>query len=195
MTLAVEISIEQEKIAFRSKYKILMEGIPIYVAISKLFRFPLELHFMMKGANEPEWTIKKEWAIFDISCELKHRDGHVFHFRTKNYWERHFYCQFGSDLYEIFGHRGRKFSVYRNGDQIACWTRSLFTHFGGDRYKVIADYDCNPKLLSMFCLIMDHSFGNNNHGQAVSLNLGYIGAVAKDFNEVWQPKPAPLENP
>ena len=65
-------------------------------------------------------------------------------------------CRVGPDLYLIYGHRGRKYSIFKNDIQGAWWDRKAVTWFAGDNYKIIADKDCDIDLIISFCLIVDN---------------------------------------
>lgn len=96
--------------------------------------------------------------------------------------------QVGQDLYEIFGHKGRKFSVYKNDKQVAWWDKDAVTWFNGDNYKIIADKDSDYELIISFCLIIDHTSSNNNDGNTMTVDFGNIGSTVKQFDPAWQPK-------
>jgi hypothetical protein len=52
-------------------------------------------------------------------------------------------------LYEIFGHKGRKYSILKN-KQVAYWNKNCVTWFDGDNYRIVADNDCDFELIISF---------------------------------------------
>lgn len=173
----MEIDINQKKISIGDKYRIFTEGQQTHTASVKLFRWLAEINLFEDGAARPKFRLNKNWSWFKTSFDLTRYDNNVFKFRTKNIWRRHYFCQVGNDLYEIYGHRGRKYSVYKNNVQIAWWNKSAVAWFNGDNYKIIADDDCDHELLSCFCLIADNTTSNENSGNAVTVDLGHISCI------------------
>jgi len=188
----MEIDIKQKKISIADKYQIFVDGKQTYTASTKLFRLLSEIHLLEIGSNNPKYVIKKRWTLFKPAFDLRWNNN-VFEFRTKNFWKHHYYCKVGQDYYEIFGHRGRKYSIYKNNVQIAYWDKEAITLYKGDTYKIIADDDCNCELLISFCLIIDNKSSNNenNHNDALfstTIDFGNIGLQSKKFDPLWLPK-------
>lgn len=183
----MEININQKKISIGDKYQVFIDGRQTHSASTKLFRLLAEMNLHEQGADRPKYSIKKNWSFFLTTYNLTGWDNITLEFRTKSFWKRHYYCQVGQDLYEVFGHRGRKYSVYKNDRQVAWWTQKAVSWFNGDNYTITADKDCNHELLMAFCLIIDNS-SNKNSGNALNINVGHIGPQAKKFDPTWAPK-------
>jgi uncharacterized protein YxjI len=183
----MEININQKKISIGDKYKIFIDGQQSYSASTKLFRLLDEIELFEEGINRPKYTLYKNWAWFNTSYNLKSFDNNGFEFRTKSFWKNHYECRVGPDLYEIFGHRGRKYSVFKNNKQIAWWSKSIVTWFEGDNYTIIADQNCDYELIISFCLIIDNAFSNSKNDNAVTIDLGTVLLQARKFDTTWQP--------
>src|SRR6185503_3817329 len=184
----MEIDINQKKISIGDKYRIHMDGQQTHTASTKLFRWLAEINLYPTDSDQPRYTMKKKWSWIRISFDLTRWDYNVFEFRTKSVWKRHYYCQAGSDLYDIYGHRGRKFSIYKNGNQIAWWDQKRVTWFDGDNYKLTADRDADHELLISFCLVIDNAISHSNNGNALNINIGHIGPQTVKFDPAWQAK-------
>jgi hypothetical protein len=92
----------------------------------------------------------------------------------------------GSDNYDLYGHRGRKYSIYKNDIQVAWWDKNAVSWFSGDNYKITADKDCDVALIIFFCLIIDNF---SYHKKSIfNYSFGNIGFQAKMFDPAWQPK-------
>lgn len=183
----MEIDINQKKISIGDKYQIFIDGQLTHTASTKLFRWLAEINLFENGSGSPKYTIKKKWTFFNTSFDLTGLDNNVLEFRTKSFWKSHYFCQVGQDLFEIFGHRGRKYSIYKNNKQVAWWDKKAVAWFNGDNYKIIADKDCDPELIVSFCLIIDNTRSNDNNGNALTIDLGNIGPQARKFDPTWQP--------
>ncbi len=182
----MDIDINQKKISIGDKYEIFVDGQQSYNAASKIFRWLAEINLYTPGDERPIMTVKKRFSFY-TSYDIIKSDESVFEFRTKSFWKGHYYCNVGSDLYEIYAHRGRKFSVYKNDRQVAWWTKKAVTWFNGDNYKITADKDVDKELIISFCLVVDSAFSNDNK-KSFNVSVGKIGPQAKKFDPTWQPK-------
>ena len=146
-----------------------------------------------------ELTQKNALILYDlkywfgkISCSIQ-QEGSFFLFETVKRWKTKYSCLVGSDLYEIYSHRGTKYSVYKNDIQIAWWDTSIINWRGKNVYKMVLDKDCNYELVISFCLILALSFGGTP-GNMLSFNIGNIGGQGKTFDNQWFFEPDSLVN-
>jgi len=184
----VEIDINQRIISIGDKYDIFINRKQAYAASAKLFRLLTEIHLFEFSDNRLKYIIKKKWPFFNVAFDLTNQNNRVFQFRTEKYWKGHYYCQVGQDLYEIFAHKGRKYSVYKNNTQIAWWDKEAIAWFNGDNYKIIADKDSDYELIISFCLIIDCTFYKSNNESTIKINYGKVTTEAKKFDPTWKPK-------
>jgi len=183
----MEIVINQKKIAIGDKYRIFINQQPSHTASRQIFQLLAEILLFNDKENSPRITINKRLSWFKPKYDISRRDGTKLAFRTKSYWKLHYQCQSGIDCYDIYGHKGRKYSIYKNDTQVAWLTKSIITWLEGDNYHITADDDSDSDLLIAFCLIIDHTKGN--HGEnALTINVGHVGFQAKKFNPQWLPK-------
>ncbi|MBK8556335.1 MAG: hypothetical protein IPL65_11465 [Lewinellaceae bacterium] len=136
-------------------YRIHIDGELKYKAATKLFRWMPEINLFRADDDTPIFTLNRKLTLVSISFDIKKQDGQRLEFRTISFWKLHYECRDGKDKYEIFGHRGRKYSIYKNTVQVAWWDKEGVTWFEGDNYKITADSDADAELLSCFCLIID----------------------------------------
>lgn len=182
----MEININQNKVSIGDKYKIFIGERQAYIAAAKLFRWLAEI--ILKDMNErPKLTIKKKWFFVRPSYNII-RGQDTYAFETISFWKNHFQCQVGADVYDIYGHKGRKYSIYKNDTQVAWWEKARVTWFAGDNYKMIADNDSDTELLIALALVVDNAKSNKQDRGAVTVNIGHIGPQAKKFDPSWQPK-------
>lgn len=186
----MEIVINQKKIAIGDKYRVFVNQQPLLMASRRIFQLLAELRLFYNKENNPIITINKRLSWFKPKYDITRREGTKLAFRTESYWKLHYQCQCGIDCYDIYGHRGRKHSIYKNGVQVAWLTKAVITWFEGDNYRLTADDDCDSNLLIAFCLIIDNMEGH--HGENIlTINIGHIGLQAKKFNPQWLPKAIP----
>ncbi len=185
----MEIDINQKKISIGDKYQIFTDGQQTHSATRALLQLLPEINlFENNFGGRARMTINKRLSWFKAKYDITRWDNNVLEFRTKSYWKLYYQCQCGVDTYDIYGHRGRKYSIYKNDKQVAWWDKKAVTWFAGDNYKIVADKDCNVSLIISFCLIVDNFSSNDHDGNTVTYDFGNIGFQAKKFDESWQPK-------
>ena len=184
----MEIDVNQKKISIGDKYQIYTDRQQTHFATRQLLQLLPEINLFENSGGRPRMIITKRLSWFKAKYDITRWDNNILNFRTKSIWKLHYQCQSGPDLYDIYGHRGRKYSVYKNDVQVAYWDKKAVTWFAGDNYKIIADRDCDKDLILSFCLIVDNFSSDSNDGNTVTYDLGNIGFQAKKFDETWHPK-------
>jgi uncharacterized protein YxjI len=184
----MEIDINQKKISIGDKYQVFIDGTQTHHAAAKIFRILSEISLFDMNSDFSLVTIKRKFSFFVAKFDITKKDGIPYPFITKSFWKGHFQCECGSDLYDIYAHKGRKHSVYKNDKQVAWWDQKAVTWFNGDNYKIIADKDCDKLLLISFCLALDNYASNDEEKKTVNFNIGRIGPQARKFDPSWVPK-------
>lgn len=142
------------------------------------------------------------WFLPDFT--VTREDNSSLRFKAKSLLKMHFVCQSGQDTYEIFGHKGWKYSVFKNNVQVAWFEKGGSTSWSpNNNFRIISDSDADTDLIITFCLIIEWQFNINRQddmGRWENLNgfgdgkefkvkdTGNIGPVARQFDQNWQPK-------
>ena len=184
----MEIDINQKKISIGDKYQIFTNGQQTHAASRELFKLLPVINLFENGCVKARMTIKKRFSGFKAKYDIARWDNCILEFRTISFWKLHYQCHNGSDTYDIYGHRGRKYSILKNSNQVAYWDKKAVTWFAGDNYKIIADKDGDVDLFIAFCLIIDNFASDDREGNTVKVNYGNIGFWAKKFDKSWCPK-------
>lgn len=179
------IDINQQKIAIADKYRIYLNGELHYRASRRLFRFFAIIDLFANANIIPQLTIRKKLAFFYASYDIELSNGLTYHFSTKSFWKRQYQCLVGNDLYKIYGHSARKYSVFRNNIQIAWWDKEPVSWFAGDNYQITADDNISYELLIAFCLIIDHYKSDNHDNNIFNIDLGNVGLTSRKFDAAW----------
>jgi hypothetical protein len=184
----MRLDINQKKISIRNKFNIFLNGHPAYQAQQELFRLlPVINLFEQENPVVIRFSARKRLTLLNINYDITRWDNAVFHFRTVSFFKRHYRCEVDGDVYDIYGHRGLKYSVYRNDVQVAYWQKESVSWFEGDNYKLIASDDVSAELLALFNIIIDNAKSRKNKG-TFNINWGYIGPQARPFDPSWIPK-------
>jgi uncharacterized protein YxjI len=184
----MEVDINQKKISLGDKYLIFIDGQQTHSASSDLFNLLPAVNLFENNNEKIRMKINRRYSWFKAKYDITRWDNNVLEFRTASFWKLHYNCQVGNDAYDIYGHRGRKYSIYKNNIQVAWWDKKAVSWFAGDNYKITADKNCDVDLLISFCLIIDNYFNDDKDGNTVTVDLGNVGFQAKIFDQYWQPK-------
>jgi len=183
----MRIDIKQHKISLGDKFDIFTNDVPSHTVSAGLLKLLPSFKLYKTGISDPWLTVNKRWTFFLSSYDIRMHDGNVSAFLSKSFWKPSYQCRVWADLYEVFGHLGRKYSVYKNGIQVAWWDKNVVSVFNGNEYNVKADFDCNAELIIAFCIIMHYETGDDSDA-TVSIDFGNIGLVARKFDETWMPR-------
>jgi uncharacterized protein YxjI len=184
----MEIDNNQKKISLGDKYQIFTDGQQTHVASRQILQLLPEINLFKTGGERPRMTINKRMSFLSAKYDITRWDNNVLEFRTVSFWKSYYRCQCGPDNYEIFGHRGRKYSIFKNDQQVAWWDKNAVAWFAGDNYKILANRDCDIELIIDFCLTIDNFYNDNHDGKLLTIDIGQIGPQAKKFDDNWQPK-------
>ncbi len=184
----MEIDIIQKKLSGKENYKVFLNGEEKYFAVSEAPSFLACVKLNDLGSDFPRVTIQQQWSWLKSSYTLTFEGGSVTQITTQSIWLRHYQCYVGGSAYDVYGHAGRRFSIYKDGSQIAAWSKQAAALVNGDNYRLLADDNADFDLLIGFCLIIDRQQSNFKGGRGLQLNVGGLGSEAKEFDLSWQPK-------
>ncbi|MFK8046525.1 MAG: hypothetical protein AB8B72_13595 [Crocinitomicaceae bacterium] len=183
----MQINILQNKLVFGAEYQITVDNEERYVAKQKAFSFKTGLQLIEKSTGQIKFEIKKGGGWFKLKYNLIKEPNQVLELKRIGGWKGYFECLVNEDVYELHAHKGRKYSVFKNSNQMAWWDKNAVSWFGGDRYKIIADSNADIELLISFCLAIDVKSGGSE-GSALTYDFGHIGSTSKKFDRSWRPK-------
>jgi len=183
----MRIDIHQKKIALTSKYEVVKERKTLFKASAKFFRIFSEIELLRNEDDHRLVVIKRLFSFFTAKYSIEMSNGSETLFYTVSYWKNHNRCEYRGKTYDIYGHRGRKFSIFKNGKQIAYFLKEAVSYFAGDNYKLIANDDEDVVLLVTFVLIIDNYRSRGKDRGAVNYDIGNI-FQARPFDEGWKPE-------
>ena len=183
----MEIIINAKAVSFTDSYEIAIDGkAGCYSAKRKLVDFDWVIQLMEKGNERPRMAMNKISSNSIHSYDITRWDNNVLAFRPNG---NNYFCQCGDDQYDIYVHKGRKYSIFKNDVQIAFWDKNAESWFSATHYKLVADNDCDFELLICFCIIADNFTKDENGGSGVfNIDLGSHGTGFKEFDLNWRPK-------
>lgn len=183
----MRIDINQKKIAFGNKFSIIKDNQTILKAASKLFRILSVTELFQPEGETPLGSINRKLALFNAKYEIEMLNQPTWYFSTVLWWKNHHQCKSGNNTYDVYGHRGRKYSIFTNGEQVAYFDKEAVTFFDGDNYKLIANDDADHFLLVCIVLTIDNYRSNKKNDGAINFDIGHI-FQARKFDKTWTSK-------
>lgn len=128
-------------------------------------------------SNEKQlFTIKRKFSLWkwNMSYLIQDEQGKSFVLTAKNKWHSIYAMQLDYDEYQLKIHRGRKKSIFKNGQQIAKIDESPVEIFYRDTISVITN---DPKSIrEIFLMIVCLKIEDVNEG-GLTFDLGNIGKM------------------
>lgn len=179
------ITISQKKISIGDKYSISVNGMPVLKASRRIFKiFPLIEVFRNDDTNVI-FSVERKLSWFKPQYDFN-LGGNVYHITTISFWKRHYQIHMGKDVFDIYGHRGRKVSVFLNDKQVAWFDSAAVTFFAGDEYNIHANSNVSVDWMIAIVLFWDSWFNSSGEKGAVNIKFGAI-LEKQPFDSTWIP--------
>ncbi len=182
------MQIVRERWSIRQKFDISIDGQPRMVAKRKFFTWFPKFTLYETG-GEPILRTKCLFHAVRPRFEIRLRDGRTMRLAAESH-NFHFVCRAGRDRYELFAHKGRRVSIFRNDRQIAYFERQKLTVLNKRVYDVYADDDANAEWLAAFILAWDSHHVDETGEAEIRVDLGFLGPEDRPFDESWTPRAA-----
>src|SRR5580698_1831370 len=99
----MQITINQKKISLTDKFDIVTDGEASHAASAELFRYFWTLDLFSLENSQPVLKVQRLWYWFSPKFDILLHDNNILNFRTQSFWKRHYRCQRGPDVYDIYG--------------------------------------------------------------------------------------------
>lgn len=175
------IKIEQSFLSFKDKYAIYLNDVLKYRAKSSFFQLPGKTNLGLYNLEDYKYFSIQRLSPFYFEYNLLLDDETTIEIRVISGISFHYSFEYENSKFEIFGHTGRKFSIFQNNIQIAWFEKALMVDF----YELTTNENAPIEILIGFILAFDiHYHPDSNF----YIDLGNIGRNLKPFNESWLPK-------
>jgi len=180
----MKIRIKQQPISFGSQYKIFVNKKEEYYAETDAFS-RLIINVYKPNHLKPYFRTFKSIYINYPKYKIELPDGERYQFLTYNIWQTKFQLKKGDDIYDLYYHKERKVSVFKNNMQIAYWEKEAINYLVADCYEIKANKNVEKELLIAFCLILDNL--KSKGGLIFNVDLGFILGEKRKFDKTWKP--------
>ncbi len=183
------VSIKQNKFNWTDRFSIHTEGNLSYQIKRRRIRFLRFETILIDSIGNKIFSIssKKKKLFRSYEFQIVSNNGEIVNYFTVSAWNSHDRCVANQHTYDVYGHKGRKYSIFKNDSQVAFFEKSPMSFFEGDTYKLVADDDCELPLLICLVIIHDLKSGNNS-GNILTFDFGNVANGSKVFDRNWRPK-------
>ncbi|MDQ3109043.1 MAG: hypothetical protein M3R17_04025 [Bacteroidota bacterium] len=178
------LDVNQKKISFGDKYTIAINGQPYYRAKTSIWKLFPKVELMPLQGEQVFMTLERGWGF--LAPNVMFSIGAMnYKLETISWFKRRFSITVGKDVFEIIGHRGRKVSIFQNGQQVAWFNKDAVTFFSGDNYHCTANSNAPAEWLIAAILFWDLNY-NRGDKKMINIQLGSI-LQTQPFDKTWQP--------
>jgi uncharacterized protein YxjI len=185
----VEVIINQKSVSVTDEYEIFVGDKLSFNAISEAFKtsakinvYDSENNNMVLRIAKRNFGIRANYLIEDL------RNIQIFSFEEINNIKLILKCQVGENLFQLYGHNGNKYSIFKNQKQVGYWEKNNLIFGEKDSYRIIANDNEDALLLSAFCICIDNSKNNfQNELSFFNFDIGFKGNLFRKFDEDWKP--------
>ncbi len=113
-------------------------------------------------------------------------DGRTYRFHCEKFWKGVFVCRRNEECFRLYQHKGLRYSIFRDGDQIAAFTKNRLVIGKGNQYDIQMNADAD--LVLVLCLVLTVNTAENDDNDATfTIDFGNIGPEDRPFDESWEP--------
>lgn len=179
------VQITQRKISIGDKYTISVNGNQVLKGSRSILKLYPKISVSAIQGGPVLYEVEQRMAIMFHTMFIFHFGQNRYELNTVSWWNRHFRIYMGKDVFEIYGHRGRKVSIFLNGRQIAWFQSSAVTFMAGDSYNIHADSAVSVDWLVAIALFWDAAFNRRGKG-LINIQFGWL-FQAREFDKHWMP--------
>jgi len=186
----VEIIINQKSVSLTDEYQIIVDNKFIFFAVSEPLKMSAKINIYNSENNKQILKIAKQNCGIRANYLIQDlQQNKIYSFEEVNNIKLILKCQIDDNLFQLYGHNGNKYSIFKNQNQIAFWEKNNFIFGEKDFYKIIANNDENPLILASFCICLDNAKNNfQNELSLFNFDIGFKGNMLRKFDTDWKPK-------
>ncbi len=148
-------------------------------------RFLLEKISLIRSTDKKP-ILESYCRMFPPKLKIILADGLELPFKMDGAQALKYSCEKNGNLYEVYQHKDRKHSIFKNNVQIAYFDKSEYAKFGADQYSLIADNGSDIELFLGFLLIL-HVVHGSSKTAIKSKDIGNVWEK-RAFDINWKPK-------
>lgn len=185
----MKIIINQKSVSLVDEYQVYTKGKLNFTAILEPLQTSARINiYDSNSKNIVLKIIKKNFGVRANYLIEDLRINQVYSFEEINNIKLTLKCQIGEHLFQLYGHNGNKYSIFKNQNQIAYWEKNNLIIGEKDSYEIIANDSEDVLLLTAFCICVDNAKNNfHNELSILKFDIGFKGNMLKKFDNEWEP--------
>jgi uncharacterized protein YxjI len=181
----MNLTIEKQKFTLGAKYDISVPG-RSYHAEKKILSLGNKLQLQAEDGSVLA-RITSHFSLLRSKYDFELSGGKLYRFWCEKLWTRVFVCENEEESFRLYEHSGLNYSIFKDGSQIAAFSKNRVSIGGGELYEIRANEDANVIIVLCLALTVDMD-ENSDDDSTVMVDCGRIGPEDHPFDESWEPK-------
>ena len=178
------ISLDERALSWTSEYDISIAGIQ-YSAKRHISIFSKHLD-LFAGNGDLVATLKSKFSPFKPHYVFEFADGREYDYWCEKIWKGVYICTGNGEAeFELYTHKGLRWSIFQNGNQIAGFTKNRLTFGQGNKYEIRLNSNANAIVIVCMVLALNTSESGDDNA-TVTYDFGQ-SMEEQPYDESWQP--------
>ncbi|HWF91974.1 MAG TPA: hypothetical protein VN684_06800 [Terriglobales bacterium] len=179
----MDMSIRERRGSWTAEYDISVPGAN-YFAKQHFALFNEQLDLLQD--KSPIAKLKSRFSFFRQHYIFEFADGHLYEFWREKAWKGFYICAGGGEEFELYAHKGLRWSIFTNQQQIAAFTKNRIVFGRSNQYNICLNHDANAMVIACMVLALNTSDYEDNQ-TSIMIDFGNLGPEARSFDESWKP--------
>jgi hypothetical protein len=165
------------------KYRITGRNFPFITSFSL---YELNAQIPLLSIFRTFFSFLPEYKIYFNNEKLSARKEPLI-FKTINYFTNIYQLEYDDDLYEFFVHKQLKYSIFKNGLQVAGFAQDRLNMLDEEGFSINCNNDSQKELYSAFVIILDTIYNSkiSTLGGLINANTGVFWE-SKEYDKNWR---------
>ncbi|HEX4007323.1 MAG TPA: hypothetical protein VHX60_14200 [Acidobacteriaceae bacterium] len=181
----MDVTIQERKFTFHSEFEITGAG-PALRARKEFLSFPPRIQVKFEGGQVV--TLQGRFSLVRCKYDFHFPDGREYAFHCEKVVKGVYACRSDEEIYRLYHHKKRRYSIFHNGEQIAAVERSRYAGTRGNRFAVRMNHDADVAMVTSMVLAMNASDRSDaedaEHGTPEPASYR---REERPFDTTWQP--------
>jgi uncharacterized protein YxjI len=181
----MDVTVDERKLSFGSEYDI---AAPDTTYFARKAVFSLTDDITLKNATgQEEAHIQGHFSPLRSRHDFSLSDGRAYNFYCEELWKSIFVCEGNQETYHLYQHKGLKYSIFKDDEQIAAFIKNRIVLGKGNHYDIQMNVDAD--LILVLCMVVTiNTAEHDDDDSTVTIDFGNFGPEGRPFDESWVPR-------
>jgi hypothetical protein len=180
----LDVSIQEKSFSFGVGYSIETPETTLQ-AHKKIFS--LLPHITLQSAYASTIATITGWSLLLTSFTIELGGSGIYKYHTEKLWKGVDICEGDGGPFHLYAHKGVRYSIFQNDDQIATFSRNRLIIGNGRNFDLRVNSDVNLPLIISMVLCQNTEDGDDETNDTVTYDFGQLGPEDRRFDEAWRP--------